>query len=84
MIIFGADGHYNFFINNDFTVYPLLGLSYIRFRDASYYGTPISDSFITLNIGGGMNYAVSEKIKIYSELKYVSGFAVTAGVLISL
>ena len=83
MIVVGVDGHYNFYINDAFTLYPLLGVSYVRYTDSNYYGS-YSDSFLTINIGGGVNYAVSDKIKIYSELKYVSGIALTAGVLVSL
>ena len=84
MIIVGADGHYNFFINDDFTLYPLFGFSYIRATTSSYYYGSVSASFLAVNIGGGMNYAISDKIKIYSELKYVRGVALTAGVMFSL
>lgn len=75
LVVLGADAHYNFFIGDKFVAYPLLGFRVITFR--SNIGTALS-------IGGGANLYITNRLRLYSEYKYMGGMAFSAGMLISL
>ncbi len=85
VIMIGADGHYNFGDPATLNYYPLVGLNYFS---VSYSGDGYSFSYgsgIGLTIGGGATYALSEKLKLYGELKYLrSSMGLSAGVMFSL
>jgi outer membrane protein X len=70
--IINADAHYNLGDIDEINYYPLLGLNYnYTSIDLGSYGT-VSDGSIGLNLGGGLNYAISESMKLYGELKFMS------------
>ena len=81
MFLISADGHYNFGDKDSFQYYPIVGLNYFNISGNGYsYG-----SGIELTVGGGATYALSEKMKLYGEAKYVrDGFGLSVGVLFSL
>lgn len=81
-----VNGHYLFHFSK-FTVYPLVGINFTHWKqnipsilvegDYGEYGgdTDIKDSSIGLNIGGGVQYRLTDKFRIGAEIKYqtVSG-----------
>lgn len=77
------NGHYLFPLSDKITAYPLVGINYTNWKNGG------SDSSIGLNIGGGVQYKLVDKICIGAELKYqtVNGFStpiVGAGVIFTL
>lgn len=66
-----ADGHYNFKIQEGFSVYPLVGLN-IAMGTISYGVFGNSKTFFGANLGGGLNYNFSKKISGVFETKYVA------------
>ena len=79
--IITVDGHYNFEAGDAFKVYPLAGLNYFVVSGNGYTGT----SNIGLTIGGGANYAISDSMNLYGEVKYIrAGIGFSVGVLFSL
>lgn len=73
--------HYLFSAGEKVSVYPLAGLSVTNFT-AKYeyqeydYSDSLSTTKLGVNLGGGVQYAVNEKVNIGLELKYqiISGF----------
>lgn len=61
-----ADFHYNFNLGNDFSAYPLVGASLMN------SGAKGFDSVTKLgvNLGGGVKYAITDKLGIFAECKY--------------
>jgi len=81
MFMLSGDAHYNFEINDKFTAYPLAGLNYLNISGSGYsFGGGIG-----VNLGGGATYQISDKMKLYGELKYMRfGIGIGIGVLFSL
>lgn len=76
-----ADGHYNFEASDTFQVYPLVGLNYFIVSGNGYTGT----SDIGFTLGGGANYAISNKMSLFGEVKYIrSSLGLSVGILFSL
>lgn len=72
-----VNGHYLFPLSDKVTVYPLVGINYTSWKQESiishseeHGGFEIKDSSIGLNIGGGIQYKLTDKIRIGAELKY--------------
>lgn len=71
------DAHYNAIISDDMTIYPLAGLNLSTAGVKTTLNIPFGGSFgdtetkVGLNIGGGLNYLVAERISILGEIKYV-------------
>lgn len=74
-----ANVHYLFNINDQFTVYPLAGLTALGVKfdvptisigNTTIGGGSGSDTKVGFNIGGGVDYFLSETIKLNAELKY--------------
>ena len=72
-----VNGHYLFPLSDKVTVYPLVGINYTSWKQESFIsygeehgGLDIKDSSIGLNIGGGIQYKLTDKIRIGAELKY--------------
>ena len=74
-----VNGHYLFPLSDKFTVYPLVGINYTSWKQESFisfgeehsdYDIDIKDTSIGLNIGGGIQYKLTDKIRIGAELKY--------------
>lgn len=73
---FNLDGHYALITNEKFMFYPLAGLnitrSKVKFDTGSTFGNfGGSASKVGLNLGAGINFPVSEMIKIVIEGKAV-------------
>ena len=86
-----VNGHYLFTLSDKVTVYPLVGINYTSWKQENIiefdneeiedypYDMDVSnelkDSSIGFNIGGGIQYKLSDRIRIGAELKYqtVSG-----------
>lgn len=66
-----ANAHYDFFAEDNITVYGLGGLNYTT-MSVDFGGGSISDSDVGLNLGGGAEFGV-DFANIYTELKYVLG-----------
>jgi len=88
-LMFNVDGHYNFDISDGFKAYPLVGLNYYYWTYS--YDLPGYDNFsgdggdVSINIGGGATYAISDSMKLYGELKFLrSDIGLSAGLLFSL
>jgi opacity protein-like surface antigen len=81
MFLLSGDAHYNFEINDKFVAYPLAGLSYLNISGFGYsWGSGIG-----FNLGGGATYQISDKMKLYGELKYMRmGAAIGVGVMFNL
>lgn len=82
-----ADAHY-FFTTDGLNFYALAGLAY---SSVSYsypsgfqtFGVATSDSKIGLNLGGGVNFAQSESLVPFAEIRYNTAFEavlISAGV----
>lgn len=85
-----ADGHYNFELSGDASVYPLAGLN-LAIVGYNYDGVNIpgydeSDVEIGLNFGGGILFNFTDAIRGFGELKYTTSWtgqiAISAGVII--
>lgn len=71
------NGHYLFHFNK-FTVYPLIGINYTHWKseasldDVGFEGEEISlkDGSIGLNIGGGAQYNLTDRLRVGAEIKY--------------
>jgi outer membrane protein X len=87
-----ADAHY-FFTTDGLNFYALAGLAYssLSFSSPSYtipgFGTvgggDVSDSKLALNLGGGVNFAQSESLVPFAEIRYNTWFEavlISAGV----
>ena len=75
-----VNGHYLFPLSDKVTVYPLVGINYTSWKQevsipySEDYepgiDLDIKDTSIGLNIGGGVQYKLTDKIRIGAELKY--------------
>ena len=88
-LMFNADGHYNFDVSEGFVAYPLVGINYYYWSysyDIEGLGDYSGDGGdVSINIGGGATYALSDSMKLYAELKFLrSDIGLSAGVLFSL
>lgn len=63
-----ANAHYLFGLNDRFTLYPLagIGITGVKVGDAS-------DSEFGVNLGGGVDYDLSQNLVLNGELKYKIG-----------
>lgn len=70
-----ADLHYLFPLDSKFTVYPLVGLSYLHAKVDLGNNGSASDGKLGLNLGGGIDYNFASNLALTGELKYqfVSG-----------
>jgi len=69
---FNIDGKY-YFLTEEVNVYGLFGLSFASVKSTSdFFGTPINvrDSRTGVNIGGGADYMLSDKLYLNGQLKY--------------
>ena len=84
-----ANLHYLFNITDKFTAYPLGGLGYVNtkvtytsYEGIDKYGKPItaevstSDGRLGVNLGGGVDFALTDDLYLNGEVKYqiVSGY----------
>ncbi len=81
---FNANVHYQFPVGGKVDLYPLAGLSVLGTK-ASVLGFSASDSEIGLNLGGGVDFDLSERLVLNVEAKYKIGgewsrFILSAGV----
>jgi len=85
MFDINLNGHYLFHFANKFTAYPLVGINYTRVTiDASDLNDGVifddlgkeSGGSLGFNIGGGIQYNLTDKLRIGAELKYqtISGW----------
>lgn len=82
---FNANVHYQFVLSDKIVLYPLAGLSVLGVT-ANYLGYSASGSEFGLNVGGGVDFQLTDKWVINIEPKYkISGswgrFVATAGVV---
>lgn len=86
-----VNGHYLFPLSDKVTVYPLVGINYTSWKQESAisygeehsdYNIDIKDTSIGLNIGGGIQYKLTDKIRIGAELKYQTISAARSTVVI--
>ncbi len=70
--MFDIDGHYNFNVENDFTIYPLVGLNFTT-ASVKIGDNRDSTTELGLNIGGGAKYALTDALDAFFELKYIIG-----------
>lgn len=81
-----VNGHYLFPLSDKITAYPLVGINYTNWKNGN---SDSRNSGVGLNVGGGVQYKLADKICIGAELKYqtVNGFStpiVGAGVIFTL
>lgn len=79
-----VNGHYLFNVTDKLTLYPLVGINYTHWKQddflSSYsddemddyegFSSSYSDSSVGLNLGGGIQYHVTDRIKIGAEIKF--------------
>ena len=73
-----VNAHYLFHVADKITVYPLLGIGIlgtkVDFGDEIYgFGGSASASNFGANLGGGIDYRLTDKLILNSELKYKVG-----------
>lgn len=81
----GVNAHWLFRMNDKLNLYPLAGLGILGYNSKIAGIGGGGDSDFALNIGGGVDFKVSEKILLNAEAKYKIGgvwdrFLVSAGV----
>ena len=64
-----VNGHYLFPVADQITVYPLAGLCILGVK-VSGWGGSASDSDIAFNLGGGIDYKLTDKLTLNAEAKY--------------
>jgi outer membrane protein X len=64
-----ANAHWLFPVADKVTVYPLAGLGILNYG-SSYGGYSASSSDIAFNLGGGIDYKLTDKLALNAELKY--------------
>lgn len=85
MLDINLNGHYLFHFADKFIAYPLVGINYTRvtvdwsdLNDGYFFDDfgKESDGSIGVNIGGGIQYNLTDKLRIGAELKYqtISGW----------
>jgi outer membrane protein X len=91
---FSVNAHYLFPVGDKITVYPLAGVGILGVHTSyetnlsglgGYYDASASSSEFNFNIGGGLDFKLSDKIILNAELKYKIGgtwsrFVISAGV----
>ena len=60
-----ANGEYLFRVSDEFTLYPLVGLDFLG---SSWDGG--SDTKLGLNLGAGVEYAISSSLRLKAEFNY--------------
>jgi opacity protein-like surface antigen len=80
-LMVNVDGHYNLGDPDALNYYPLAGLNYYYFSwetpkssfgGETVGGSKVSDGQIGISIGGGVTYPISDAIKLFGELKFMS------------
>jgi outer membrane protein X len=61
--------HYLFHVGSNVTIYPLAGFSLMESK-VSAGGVSVSDSDFGFNVGGGVEFPISDAIKFNVEAKY--------------
>ena len=64
-----VNAHWLFPVADKVTVYPLAGLGILNYG-SSYGGYSASTSDIAFNLGGGIDYQLTDKLILNAELKY--------------
>ena len=69
------NGHYLFPLSDKITAYPLVGINYTDWKEDRYIEvTDVEFEYASvgfgLNLGGGIQYKLTDKIRIGAELKY--------------
>ncbi|MBR5037803.1 MAG: porin family protein [Prevotella sp.] len=64
-----ANLHYLFRVSDKFAIYPLAGLTVLG-TDVDVLGVSASDSDFGFNVGGGIEFPITDAIKINAEAKY--------------
>jgi outer membrane protein X len=64
-----VNAHWLFPVADKITVYPLAGLGILNYG-SSYGGYSASSSDIAFNLGGGIDYKLTDKLVLNAELKY--------------
>lgn len=68
---FNADIHYAVNVSDGLGFYPLGGINITRIKfDLGSLGSA-SNSEFGLNAGGGLNFGISDNLRVFGELKYV-------------
>ncbi len=70
------NGHYTVYQSDPWTIYPLAGLnlSTVGVAGANVFGVSVpgvNSTKVGLNLGGGARYAITDRIVLYSEIKYI-------------
>ncbi len=91
------DAHYRAHQSGSITFYPLGGINItiysFEIEVPNFFGggtflSSGSDTSVGLNLGGGLEYAINEKIQASSEIKYVLGqfdqLVISAGILFNI
>ncbi len=63
------DAHYLLLDSESIALYPLAGFNLGRVALANSSGT--ADIDLGINLGGGLNFALNETIRLFGEIKYV-------------
>jgi len=90
MMSFDADAHYFFELKEKLSVYPLAGINVFYTSVSSSFNSVYSASSTDfgINLGGGLNYKVSDKLTGFSEIKAMlnngNQIVFSAGVMYSL
>ncbi|MTI21424.1 hypothetical protein E1176_10375, partial [Fulvivirga sp. RKSG066] len=78
---FNANGHYYFDVESSVEPYALGGLNF-AFLSIDYYDffgsegvRNVSETYVGLNLGGGVNFNIDSSIQPYGELRLVLGEA---------
>jgi outer membrane protein X len=67
-----VNGHYLFPVADKVTVYPLAGLGILGTKVDFGFGSS-SDSNLGVNLGGGADFKLSDRVILNAELKYKTG-----------
>jgi outer membrane protein X len=69
----GVDAHWLFSAGDRLTVYPLAGLGILGWRysyDIDWLGSSASNSDFTFDLGGGVDFKLTNRLFLNAELKY--------------
>lgn len=64
-----VNGEYLFRVGDGFTLYPLVGLNVMGYS-IDWGGSSTSDSKLGLNLGAGIEYAISSSLSLKAEYNY--------------
>lgn len=74
---FSVNGHYLFPVSGQVTVYPLAGLGILgwksKYSEKGHGSISYSDSDVCLNMGGGVDFNLSDNVIFNAEMKYKIG-----------